>query len=77
MAVLRERPQTTGGAIQQPQPLGGGGGVVGQPAQRGLHQVGGLPQPAVVFGLRQQPGKQVPDPGGRGPQPVVLVVVAQ
>jgi hypothetical protein len=51
--------------------------VVGQPPQRGLHQVGHPSQPAVVGGLRQQAGEQVPDPRWCGPQPVVFVVVAQ
>jgi hypothetical protein len=65
------------GAIQQPQQLRGVGGVVGQPPQGGLQQPGHLSQPPVVGRLGQQPGGQVPDPAGRGPQPVVFVVVAQ
>ena len=57
--------------------LGGGWGVVGQPTQGALEQVSGTAQAPVVFGLRQQPGKQVPDPRWRRAQPVVFVVVAQ
>jgi hypothetical protein len=34
-------------------------GVVGQPAQGGLHQPEDLTQPTVVGGLGQQPGEQV------------------
>jgi hypothetical protein len=52
------------GAIQQPQPLRRGWGVVGQPAQGGLQQPGDLPQPTVGGRLGQQPGNQVPDPRG-------------
>jgi hypothetical protein len=70
-------PRRARGAVHQPQRLGGGRGVVGQPAQGGLQQVGGTAQTPVVFGLGQQPGEQVPDPGRRGAQPVVFVVVAQ
>jgi hypothetical protein len=65
------------GAIQQPQQLGGGWGMAGQPAPGSLHQLGASAQPTVAGGLGQQPGEQMPDPGGRGPQPVVLVVAAQ
>jgi hypothetical protein len=46
-------------------------------AYGGFQQVGGGAQALVVFGLGQQPREQVPDPGGRGPQPVVFVVVTQ
>jgi hypothetical protein len=51
--------------------------VGGQPAQAGLQQVSGTAQAPVVFGLRQQPGEQVPDPRWCRAQPVVLVVGAQ
>src|SRR4029450_6356037 len=57
----RGGPAGHGGAVHQPQQLGGGRGVVGQPAQGGLQQVGGTAQTPVVFGLGQQPGEQVPD----------------
>ena len=48
------------GAVQQSQQLGGGWGVVGQPAQGGLHQVGGGAQPAVVGGLGGSRGNRCP-----------------
>jgi len=51
--------------------------VIGQPPQRGLHQRRRALEPLVVLALAQQPGKQVPDPGPGGAQPVPLVVVAQ
>jgi hypothetical protein len=51
--------------------------VIGQPTQGVLQQVSGTAQAPVVFGLGQQPGEQVPDPGGGRAQPVVFVVEAQ
>ena len=60
-----------------PQHLRGGWRLVRQPPQRGLYQRGGGLQPLVVLALAQQPGKQVPGPGGCGAQPVPLVVKAQ
>ena len=65
------------GGVHQPQQFRRSGGVIGQTAQRGLHQRRGGHDPVVVLGLAQQPGKQVPDLPGRGAQPVPLIVEAQ
>jgi hypothetical protein len=51
--------------------------MLGQPAQRGLHQRRGRLDPVVVLALPQQPREQVPDLLRRGAQPVPLVVIAQ
>jgi hypothetical protein len=42
-----------------------------------LHEPRRALQPLVVLDLAQQPGKQVPGPGGCGAQPVPLVVIAR
>jgi hypothetical protein len=51
--------------------------VIGQLAQRRLHQRRERLDPVVVPGLAQQPREQVPDQLRGGAQPVPLVVVAQ
>ena len=74
--MVRDLPHTTG-VPSSSRSSSAVAGVGGQPPERGLHQLGDRAQPTVAGGLGQQPGEQMPDPGGRGPQPVALVVVAQ
>ena len=53
-------PHGTGVRVHQPQLLGGRGRLIGEPAQRGLHQRRETPQPQVVLALAQQPGDRRP-----------------